>query len=254
MRAYATAIQPPAGPVFLSPPLDDWAAPALGPGVVRNASIRPGPDPARLRRLAGAIAGAERPVLIFGAAVARASGWDQAVALGSEQRMRRFVADASHELRTPLTSVRGLAEYGLQQGDAASRDELLRLMSMIAREADRMGALASTTITAAQVIVQPPATSASNPGGQVIGYSQGEKGSSEQANQIPADYTQGSGTLVSGTAADKATEAALAAYPGGVVDRMVALGNGQYEVHYIGVNWPHHIFVNQDFQVIGADD
>jgi two-component system OmpR family sensor kinase len=55
--------------------------------------------------------------------------------------MRRFIADASHELRTPLTSVRGLAEYGLQQGDAASRDELLRLMGLIARESGRMGGL-----------------------------------------------------------------------------------------------------------------
>jgi len=117
-----------------------------------------------------------------------------------------------------------------------------------------LGTTDSTTITAAQVIVQPPSTSAANPGGQVIAFSQGEKGSSEQVGQIPADYKQGSGTLVSGTAADKATEAALAAYPGGVVDRVVALGNGDYEVHYIGVNWPHHIFVNQDFQVIGADD
>jgi membrane-bound inhibitor of C-type lysozyme len=117
-----------------------------------------------------------------------------------------------------------------------------------------LGTTDSTTITASQVIVQPPSTSASNPGGQVIAFSQGEKGSSDQVGQIPADYKQGSGTLVSGTAADKATEAALAAYPGGVVDRVVALGNGDYEVHYIGVNWPHHIFVNQDFQVIGADD
>jgi membrane-bound inhibitor of C-type lysozyme len=117
-----------------------------------------------------------------------------------------------------------------------------------------LGTTDNTTITATQVIVQPPSTSASNPGGQVIGYSKGEKGSSEQVGQIPADYTQGSGTLVSGTAADKATEAALAAYPGGVVDRVVALGNGDYEVHYIGVNWPHHIFVNEDYQVIGADD
>jgi hypothetical protein len=117
-----------------------------------------------------------------------------------------------------------------------------------------LGTADSTTITAAEVIVQPPSTSASNPGGQVIGFSQGTKGSSEQVGQIPADYEQGSGTLVSGTAADKATEAALAAYPGGVVDRVVALGNGDYEVHYIGVNWPHHIFVNHDFQVIGADD
>ena len=117
-----------------------------------------------------------------------------------------------------------------------------------------LGTTDNTTITAAQVIVQPPSTGASNPGGQVIGYSQGEKGSTEQVGQIPADYKQGSGTLVSGTVADKATEAALAAYPGGVVDRVVALGDGDYEVHYIGVNWPHHIFVNQDFQVIGADD
>jgi hypothetical protein len=118
-----------------------------------------------------------------------------------------------------------------------------------------LGTTDSTTITAAQVIVQPPSASGSNPGGQVIGYTTGEKqGSSEKVGQIPADYTQGSGTIVSGTTADKATQAALAAYPGGIVDRVVALGNGQYEVHYIGVNWPHHIFVNQDFQVIGADD
>jgi membrane-bound inhibitor of C-type lysozyme len=117
-----------------------------------------------------------------------------------------------------------------------------------------LGTTDNTTITAAQVIVQPPGSSASNPGGQVIGYAQGKQGSSEQVGQIPADYKQGSGTIVSGTAADKATEAALAAYPGGLVDRVVELSNGQYEVHYIGVNWPHHIFVNQDFQVIGAND
>ncbi len=118
-----------------------------------------------------------------------------------------------------------------------------------------LGTTDNTTITAAEVIVQPPSTSGSNPGGQVIGFTTGQKqGTSEEVGQIPADYTQGSGTIVSGTTADQATEAALAAYPGGVVDRVVAIGNGQYEVHYIGVNWPHHIFVNQDFQVIGADD
>jgi hypothetical protein len=116
-----------------------------------------------------------------------------------------------------------------------------------------LGTTDSTTITAAQVIVQPPSSGASSPGGQVIAYSKGTPGSSEQVGSIPADYTQGSGTLASGTTADKATEAALAAYPGGVVDRVVELGNGDYEVHYIGVNWPHHIFVNQSFQVIGAN-
>jgi hypothetical protein len=117
-----------------------------------------------------------------------------------------------------------------------------------------LGTTDSTTITATQVIVQPPATRAPNPGGQVIPYTKGQAGSTQQVGQIPADYQQGSGTIVGGTTATKATEAALAAYPGGVVDRVVAIGNGQYEVHYIGVNWPHHIFVNQDFQVIGAND
>jgi membrane-bound inhibitor of C-type lysozyme len=117
-----------------------------------------------------------------------------------------------------------------------------------------LGTTDDTTITATQVIVSPPSTSASNPGGQMIPYTKGEQGSSQQVGQIPAGYTQGSGTIVSGTTATKATEAALAAYPGGVVDRVVAIGNGDYEVHYIGVNWPHHIFVNQDFQVIGAND
>jgi hypothetical protein len=117
-----------------------------------------------------------------------------------------------------------------------------------------LGTTDNTTITAAQVIVQPPKTSGSNPGGQVISATKGEKGSTEKVGQIPSDYTQGSGTLASGTTADKAIEAALAAYPGGIVDRVVELSNGQYEVHNIGVNWPHHIFVNKDFQVIGADD
>ena len=116
-----------------------------------------------------------------------------------------------------------------------------------------LGATDNTTITATEVVVSPPASSTANPGGQVIAYSKGTKGSSQTVGTIPSDYTQGSGTLASGTTADKATEAALAAYPGGVVDRVVELGNGDYEVHNIGVNWPHHIFVNQDFQVIGAN-
>jgi two-component system OmpR family sensor kinase len=70
---------------------------------------------------------------------ARAEG--EARAVRSEDRMRQFIADASHELRTPLTAVRGLAEYGLQQGTEASQEELLRLMTLVDREAGRMGRL-----------------------------------------------------------------------------------------------------------------
>jgi two-component system OmpR family sensor kinase len=71
----------------------------------------------------------------------RARSDGEARARASQQRMQRFIADASHELRTPLTSVRGLAEYGLQQGEAADREELLRLMRLIAGQAGRMGGL-----------------------------------------------------------------------------------------------------------------
>jgi two-component system, OmpR family, sensor kinase len=80
---------------------------------------------------------------------ARAAG--EAQARRSEDRMRQFVADASHELRTPLTSVRGLAEFGLQQGRSASAGELLRLMSLIQNEAGRMSRLVEDLLVLARV-------------------------------------------------------------------------------------------------------
>jgi hypothetical protein len=117
-----------------------------------------------------------------------------------------------------------------------------------------LGTTSGTTITATQVIVQPTSggSSTSSAAG-VIPFQQGAPTTSKQVGQIPADYSQGSGTIVDGTTANMATEAALAAYPGGIVDRVVQLSNGEYEVHYIGVNWPHHIFVNQTFVVVGAN-
>ncbi len=115
-----------------------------------------------------------------------------------------------------------------------------------------LGTTDSTTITATQVIVQPK-SGGSSMSSQVVPFKRGAPSTSKTVGQIPANYTQGSGTIVSGTTADKATEAALAAYAGGIVDRVVRLSNGEYEVHYIGVNWPHHIFVSTAFKVVGAD-
>jgi hypothetical protein len=118
-----------------------------------------------------------------------------------------------------------------------------------------LGMTNGTTITATQVVVQPNdgGGSAASVAAGVVPFTRGAPSAAKQNGQIPANYTEGSGTIVSGTAADKATEAALAAYPGGVVDRVVQLSTGEYEVHYIGVNWPHHIFVNPDFTVMGAN-
>jgi hypothetical protein len=118
-----------------------------------------------------------------------------------------------------------------------------------------LGTTSGTTITATEVTVQPAGSdsASSSTAAGVVPFQRGAPTTSKQVGQIPANYTEGSGTIVSGTAANTATEAALAAYPGGVVDRVVQLSNGEYEVHYIGVNWPHHIFVNQSFQVVGAN-
>ena len=118
-----------------------------------------------------------------------------------------------------------------------------------------IGTTNGTTITATEVTVQPAdgGGSAASSAARVVPFQRGAPSTAKQDGQIPPNYTEGSGTIVSGTTANKATEAALAAYPGGVVDRVVKLSNGEYEVHYIGVNWPHHIFVNKDFKVVGAN-
>jgi hypothetical protein len=115
-----------------------------------------------------------------------------------------------------------------------------------------LGTVNGTTITASQVILQSSGSATSSTAG-VVPFQPGAPSASKQAGQIPASYSQGSGTIVSGAAANKATQAALAAYPGGIVDRVVKLSNGEYEVHNIGVNWPHHIFVNTSFKVVGAN-
>jgi hypothetical protein len=116
-----------------------------------------------------------------------------------------------------------------------------------------LGTTDGTEITATQVIAQPAGGETSSTAAEVVPFQQGSPSASKEVGQIPAEYTEGEGTIVSGTEAKEATEAALAAYPGGVVDRVVKLGDGEYEVHNIGVNWPHHIFVNQEFKVVGAE-
>jgi hypothetical protein len=89
--------------------------------------------------------------------------------------------------------------------------------------------------------------------GKVIPFQQGQPSPATKVGQVPASFTAGAGTIVTGTAADKAKAAAVAAYPGGTVNRVVQLSDGQYNVHIIGVNWPHHVFVNQSFKVVGAE-
>jgi len=99
----------------------------------------------------------------------------------SEERMRRFIADASHELRTPLTTIRGFAEYYRQRGgmiedhDPLSRtnaaasasanghslgglspQDLDRIMHRLESEASRMGLLVEDLLQLARIDQQRP--------------------------------------------------------------------------------------------------
>src|SRR5699024_7106717 len=73
----------------------------------------------------------------------------------SEERMRRFVADASHELRTPLTTVRGFAEL-YRQGGAGSAENQADLMQRIELEATRMGMLVEDLLLLARLDQERP--------------------------------------------------------------------------------------------------
>jgi two-component system, OmpR family, sensor kinase len=76
----------------------------------------------------------------------------EAQARQSEERMRRFVADAGHELRTPLTSIRGYAEL-IEQGAAPDPAEAVARIQV---EAQRMGGLVDDLQLLARLDEQRP--------------------------------------------------------------------------------------------------
>ncbi len=73
----------------------------------------------------------------------------------SEDRLRRFLADASHELRTPLTSILGYAEL-FDLGVRDRPEDLAASMRYIKDEASRMGALVDDLFLLAQLDHERP--------------------------------------------------------------------------------------------------
>jgi two-component system OmpR family sensor kinase len=105
----------------------------------------------------GRLAAALNSMLAQIEAAFRARAASEVTARRSEERMRRFVADASHELRTPLTTIRGFAElYRQQGGGRLERGELDRLMRRIEDQAARMGLLVEDLLLLARLDQQRP--------------------------------------------------------------------------------------------------
>jgi two-component system OmpR family sensor kinase len=77
----------------------------------------------------------------------------------SEDRLRRFLADASHELRTPLASIRGYAEL-FRMGATREPEDVDKAMRRIEDEAARMGVLVEDLLTLARLdeIAEAPHT------------------------------------------------------------------------------------------------
>ncbi|MHB8330118.1 MAG: sensor histidine kinase, partial [Acidimicrobiales bacterium] len=73
----------------------------------------------------------------------------------SEDRLRRFLADASHELRTPLTSIRGYAEI-FDRGARDRPEDLATSMRHIRAEADRMSELVNDLLLLARLDRERP--------------------------------------------------------------------------------------------------
>ena len=73
----------------------------------------------------------------------------------SEQRVKRFAADASHELRTPITAIRGYAEL-YQRGGLADEEALARAMARIEGESTRMGRLVEELLLLARLDQRRP--------------------------------------------------------------------------------------------------
>lgn len=68
----------------------------------------------------------------------------------SEEKLKKFAADASHELRTPLATVSGYAEFAARQEDALPQD-VAHSLARIRSEAGRMGGIVEDLLMLARL-------------------------------------------------------------------------------------------------------
>jgi benzoylformate decarboxylase len=97
-RAAHLAALPPAGPTFVSIPMDDWDAEvddvAVAHATRRSVGGRAPAEAAAVARLAERLAAAQRPALVAGPALDADGAWDAAVALAERCRMAVWATPA----------------------------------------------------------------------------------------------------------------------------------------------------------------
>jgi benzoylformate decarboxylase len=97
-RAAHLAALPPRGPVFVSLPMDDWAAGVdrgyVAHAIGRSVDGRAAADPQLVEGLAARLAAAESPVLVAGPDIDASGAWEAAVTLAERQRLPVFASPA----------------------------------------------------------------------------------------------------------------------------------------------------------------
>ncbi len=90
-QAIHHATLPPAGPAFVSIPMDDWLAEVepvdYASQIARTVGGRAQPDPAQIKALAERVRAARRPVFVAGPDIDASGGWDAAIELVEAQRL-----------------------------------------------------------------------------------------------------------------------------------------------------------------------
>jgi benzoylformate decarboxylase len=99
-RAYYTAMQPPAGPTFVSIPVDDWdrTSEIIHP---RRVSFSLRPEPRLLSVVADALDASHRPSFVIGPGVDRNNAWDLAVRLAERVGAKVWASPKSSRCSFP---------------------------------------------------------------------------------------------------------------------------------------------------------
>jgi hypothetical protein len=126
---------------------------------------------------------------------------------------------------------------------------------MFSRKLTRSVAIGTAAIAVAigaYAIVNSGSSNGASGTANAAPFAQPGQNNQRVVGEVPQGWHSGSGTIITGAAADEAKAVAVAKYPGGTVNRVLKLSDGSYAVHIIKISWPHHVFVSKTFEVTGA--